>query len=364
MSKHRCMFCVLPLALVAGSLFGAAPSSFEQRRAGYAQLVSQMQTYRQHLREARWQTTHTETTEKGDMARWSARQGGLSLVKVDNQQVLQAHGLANRARPFSFKGVEISGDYAIEVEVRGQALNYYHGAKITPPVNEPGQPPALHINLVRFVDGVSTVPFYSGGGFAIHQQQIAAQAVLISDINGPMLAQSENTRQLKKRRTLRMEVRDGVVTHLINGVPYRHQPLPENFDPTKPHHPRLAVSFGSVHIKRLVVQRLRDGVDHDALEAEAWAKAFSDTTRAQAEARAAELVLDLDHNDYRVRETAQVMLAGLAELSGESIKQAAESGSVEQQWRARALLGGASTSSTPMPTSQVGYTIGVCGNGW
>lgn len=346
MSKRPAILLALPLALMLPVLLAAAPSSFDERKVGYEQLVVQMQTYRQQLREARWRHVHTETLDKRILDRWHSPNGGISSVKTNDGRGMYVHSQGHLPRRFAYQGVKVSGDYAVEIELRGHAINpYLAGAQAIGPPNADATP-VLKIDVMQLV-GASSMPIHYGGGFAFHAQNqpIAQPIVINADINGPALVQAENTSQLKKLRILRMEVKQGVVTHLMDGVPIRpRQAEPVKFDTAKPHHPQLAVSNGSVHIRRLVVEQLRDGLDNEAIEAEVWAKAFGSTTRDQAEAVVAELVADLDHNNYRVREQAQKLLRHLTELSRDTIEWAAETGSYEQKWRARALLDGRSTN--------------------
>ena len=154
---------------------------------------------------------------------------------------------------------------------------------------------------------------------------------------------------IKKTYRVRLEVRRNGVMGYVNGKRLGHAKLSSAYDWTTPRQPHLMTVVSRIAVSSYRIERYAPSKDDNQKEADAekWQAVFGkDTTRQQVEAKAAEVVPLLDHDEWAVRQAAQNLLHNVGGFALPALHKAVEGDSLELRMRAEQLI---KAIPSPMP---------------
>jgi hypothetical protein len=219
-----------------------------------------------------------------------------------------------------YVGKEVSGPFAIEVEARAESPQ---PCDLSIFLNKPGSGPGFQFGgMMNTINRLWTErPMEPGQNL---------RPGLIKDLPTDVLIKPGQW------HTVRMEVRDGVVSGAVDGKMLGEMRLGAKYDWTAKNKP-LIYCFGTkILIAKVTIFPLRPRTAEE--KAKALGEAFGKMTREQVDQKIDALIKLMDADEWAVREAAQKMLGEVGTIAQPALKMAAETGPDEVKARAAKLL--------------------------
>jgi hypothetical protein len=124
----------------------------------------------------------------------------------------------------------------------------------------------------------------------------------------------------------------------VNGKEIGRAKLSDQYDLKRPLQPTIYCYDSTILVDRFSITRTQAGNPAE-LKAQAWRQTFGNLTPAEVDKKIVELIALLDHEDSKVRDGAQALLAKAGPFVLSALRQAIQTGTLEQRLRARELLG-------------------------
>ena len=324
---HRACVVAWLLCLAAPAVHGQdAEATPPKAVARFAELIEQCARYERTLRNARWETVMDEPFDKPAEAIWAVaahgdNRGEARAGKVDGRSVVAFDVPANSPGQLLF-GKPVQGGFAVEIVARTDAK----------------LPSDLSIFMTDPGAGRNDVG--TGPGFQFGGHHNVKTAIWTGDHRRQFRTIVDTEKHAKiqpgKWHRIRLEVSDGSVRGLVDGVLLGQQPLGADYDPAKPMQPQFYVYGMPAVVDHVTVLALRAGPIDEADDA--FREAFGERGLAEIEDDLALLTDLLGDPDYFVREAAQQMLLEAGRMARTPLETIEAEGSLEQQHRARHLL--------------------------
>lgn len=305
----------------------------EQAVSSFVAFADQCARFDQMTREQSWESVYVEAfTGEGGGASWSMTdvQPGATadrIVPPDGTAVLRMTAPPGKSGLLRV-GPPVSGDFAVEMVARTVSAEV--------------------CDLSIVIDGTNRGPGFQFGGHSNTHNWLWCDGAADDEAAGtPWRAvMIDRSRLIEKGRwhTVRLEVQGGEVRGYVDGRLLGRSALSGKYDRSQSRQPLIYVYGSTAEIRHVTTQVLlvRKAID----EEQAYAKAFGGLSGAQVQRKIEALVQLLDDEDWPTREGAQELLSRIGPLAEETLKKAAASGTAEQRFRARRILGrGAAASS-------------------
>lgn len=317
MSHFPCWLVLMPAVVLAAEPGRPMPPEL----ARYPTLISACADYQQRLAQAGWQTVTDEDFQQGLPDGWRAVEtdnvtATVELRQVDGQPVVALVAPANGSGLLQ-AGRKVAGALAIEIEA----------------LADTDRP----CDISLFLDGIGQGPAFQFGALRNTRNILYVDQAGTTTHRAVDLDRHPRIRPRTWHR-VRLTIHDGAVAGWVDDQLVGRQQLSADYDLARPRQPLVYTFDAPLLIRRLKVQHFRPNT-LAAAQTAAWQAAFGARTDAEVRADLDRLVELLDHERYAVREGAQRLLERAGALAEPGLRAARLQGTVEQQIRAREILG-------------------------